>query len=642
MIPATSTQSDSFATVTTPFGDNVLLLDGFAGREALSEPFSFQLRMRSADKALDGSRIVGQKVTVRLQRPGGFLRCFNGIVTRFAHTGADPSHAFYSAELAPRLWLLTLARDRRIFQNQSALDIIRSVLGEFEVAFDARVTASRYPVREYCVQYDESPLQFIARLMEEEGIFYYFTFADGAHTMVLGDSPSAHAALPHEAELWGGQPGEQAAGLPMLAAFRMEQGLGPASHVLADYDYVQAQTSQGSAQPASSAPGARQYIFPGRHKDASDAARKAAVRVAAQQVEARCGSGESNCHGLAAGGTFTLGGHVNAALNAEYVVRAVEHSVAGSHYANSFTVFPLAVPFRAPLVTPRPLVAGTHTATVVGSQGEEIWTDQHGRIKLKFHWDQAPGADQDSSCWVRVAQGMAGHGWGQLFLPRVGQEVVVSYVDGDPDRPLVTGSVYNGQVTPPVTLPSMQTQSVIRSRTSKNGSAGNELRMEDKAGAEELYLHAQRDMNVAVENKLSTTVVGAGESHVVQKGDRLVEVQSGNETHKVSGTRSLEVSGDETRTNGAAFTQEVSGTYTLKVSGDLVIDVTGAITIKSAGSVALEAGTSLSNKAGTTLANKAGTTLSGEGMTVQQKASASHTVESGGMLELKGAMVKLN
>jgi type VI secretion system secreted protein VgrG len=287
-------------------------------------------------------------------------------------------------------------------------------------------------------------------------------------------------------------------------------------------------------------------------------------------------------------------------------------------------------------------VAGTHTAKVVGSTDEEIWTDSQGRIKVKFHWDRSEGADQNSSCWVRVAQSVAGPGWGHLFLPRVGQEVVVSYVDGDPDRPLVTGCVYNGDNATPVSLPSMQTQSVMRSRSSKKGTAGNEIRMEDKIDSEELYFHAQKDMTVEIENALSTTVKAGAETHVVQQGDRSVEVSKGNETHTVKGTRALDVTGDETHTNHAKFTQSVTGdhahtvngNYTLKVGGNLVIEVTGSVSIK--------AGTSFASEAGTTHASKATTTLSTEGMTVSHKASAQQTVDGGGQLALKGGIVQLN
>jgi type VI secretion system secreted protein VgrG len=284
--------------------------------------------------------------------------------------------------------------------------------------------------------------------------------------------------------------------------------------------------------------------------------------------------------------------------------------------------------------TPRPLVAGTHTANVVGSAGEEIWTDEMGRIKLKFHWDRSAGADENSSCWVRVSQASAGQGWGHWVLPRIGQEVVVSYVDGDPDRPLVTGSVYNKTATLPVTLPGSQTQSVMRSRSSKGGTAGNEIRMEDKLNSEELYVHAQKDLTVLVENALTTTVTTGDENHILTKGDRSVDVQTGTDTLKVKGMRTVSITGDESHTNSGAFKHTVDGDYTLKVTGNFVLDVTGSVSIQS--------GTAMKSVAGTTLDLKAGTTLTSTGLTVEQKASTTQTLEGGSMLVLKGGLIKLN
>ena len=624
-------QADCFVSVTTPFGADALLLDGFGGREAISEPFHFDLRMHSTNKALDAQTIIGKGVTVTVKDQVGTARYFNGIVKRFAHTGANSQYGFYSAELAPRLWLLTLGQDRMIYQNQSALDIVKAVLGTFQVPLELRISGD-YAVREYCVQYDESAFAFISRLMEEEGIFYFFTFANGAHTMVLADSASAHEV--GQPTLYFSPDSSVAPRAERVSEFAMTQDIVSGEHVLADYDYLTAASSPASSSASASVPTGRRFTFPGKYATSAEGTRKSAVRLAAQTVQQQTGRGAGYCYALTAGTSFTLSGHVNSALNVSYVVRAVTHTASNDTYGNEFNVFPESVPFRAPLTTPSPLVAGTHTAKVVGSSGEEIWTDSNGRVKLKFYWDGSAGADENSSCWVRVSQSSAGQGWGHLFLPRMGQEVVVSYVDGDPDRPLVTGSVYNGENATPVALPSLQTQSVMRSRSSKGGTAGNEIRMEDKLDSEELYFHAQKDMNVAIENGLTTTLIAGAESHVIQKGDRTIDVQTGKETHTVKGTRTLDVTGDETHTNHAAFTQNVSGNYTLKVTGNLVIDVTGSISIK--------AGTSLASEGGTTHASKAGTTLSGEGMTISHKASATQTVDGGGMLALKGGLVKLN
>jgi type VI secretion system secreted protein VgrG len=319
-------------------------------------------------------------------------------------------------------------------------------------------------------------------------------------------------------------------------------------------------------------------------------------------------------------------------------------------------------------------VAGSQTATVVGPKGEEIWADEHGRIKLQFHWDRFGKKDDTACCWVRVMQPAAGAGFGALFLPRVGQEVVVTHVDGDPDRPLVTGSVYNGENKPPVKLPANQTQTVLKTRSSKKGTAGNEIRLEDKKDAEEFYLHAQKDMKAEIENDLAVTLAKGSETRTIEKGDRTLEIKTGKETHTVKGTRNLTITGNETHTNEAGYTQKVKGDYTLKVTGNLVLDITGDIIIKSAKGVALKAGTSLlseagtdlTNKAGTTLTNKAGTaltnqagtaltnkaslglvneagtTLDNKGAMINSKASAMQTVDGGGMLTVKGGMVKIN
>jgi type VI secretion system secreted protein VgrG len=335
-------------------------------------------------------------------------------------------------------------------------------------------------------------------------------------------------------------------------------------------------------------------------------------------------------------------------------------------YRNRFETFLATVPFRPPRLTPSPSVAGSQTAIVVGPANEEIWTDKEGRVKVQFFWDRVGAKDEKSSGWIRVAQSAAGKGYGTLFMPRVGQEVVISYIDADPDRPLITGSVYNGENTTPVTLPANQTQSVIKSRSSPKGTAGNEIRMEDKKDAEELYLHAQKDMKVEIENALTTTLTKGAEIHTLTEGDRTIELKKGKEIHKVKGTRALTVTGDETHDNEGKFTHTVEGNYTLKITGDLLLDIAGGITIKSAKTVLIEAstslmakagtsltnqaGTALTNQAGTSLTNKAslglvneaGTTLDNKGAMMTHKASAMQTIDGGGMLIVKGGLVKIN
>jgi type VI secretion system secreted protein VgrG len=361
-------------------------------------------------------------------------------------------------------------------------------------------------------------------------------------------------------------------------------------------------------------------------------------------------------------------------LNASYVLRRVHHFARNDMYRNRFEAFLATVPFRPQRLTPLPRVAGSQTALVVGPANEEIWTDKDGRVKVQFFWDRVGAKDEKSSCWIRVAQSAAGKGFGTLFMPRIGQEVVISYIDADPDRPLITGSVYNGENATPVTLPTNQTQSVIKTRSSPKGTAGNEIRLEDKKDAEEFYMHAQKDMKVEIENALTTTLTKGAEIHTLTEGDRTVDVQKGKEIHKVKGTRALTITGDETHDNEGDFKHTVKGDFTLKVTGDFLLDVTGGITIKSAKTVLLdagttmtakagtaltnEAGTALTNKAGTALTNQAGTaltnkasmglvneagtTLDNKGAMITHKASAMQTVDGGGMLTIKGGLVKIN
>jgi type VI secretion system secreted protein VgrG len=674
------TQTNAILSVTTPYGADALLLDAFQGLESISELFRFTLTMRSANTGLDPVTIMGASVTVKIAVPDAPVRFFNGIVSRFMHAGGDSTFSSYSAELVPSLWLLTLSRDRVIYQSKTAVDIIKAVLGVFSIPFKAQLTGT-YTSRDYCVQYDETPLAFICRLMEEEGIFYFFTFVSGGHTMVLADNTAAHT-LCTDATTLRYFPAQEALRLiDVVNYLEYENRLVAQKFEFSDYNYLTPSTPLLTSSSGATGKGS-QFDYPGKHAVLADGTQRAKVRADASQVEGAVCRGTSFCYPLTAGTKFTLSGHSRTALNTALVLRTVTHSASQSSYSNSFEAFDATLPFRPPRVALLPRVSGSQTALVVGSKGEEIWTDQYGRIKIQFPWDRVGVKDENSSCWVRVSQSWAGASWGSLYLPRVGQEVIVSFVDGDPDRPIVTGCVYNAENTTPVTLPAMQTQSTLKSRSSKAGKAGNEMRMEDKLDSEEFYFHAQKDMKVEIENDLSTTLIAGAETHTVTKGDRTIDVQTGKETHSVKGTRTLTVTGNEDHTNSGDFKHTVAGNYQLKVTGDLVIDVTGSITLKAGTTFSVEAGKTLSTKAGTTLAheagttltnkagttltnqsgttltnkagtdlanqagmgmtNKAGTTLDSQGAMITSKASATQTVDGGGMLTLKGGLVMIN
>ena len=301
-------------------------------------------------------------------------------------------------------------------------------------------------------------------------------------------------------------------------------------------------------------------------------------------------------------------------------------------YTNSFEAFAASATFKPPLSTPSPVIPGTQPAVVVGKAGEEIWTDQYGRIKVQFYWDQLGTNDENSSCWIRVSQPWAGKQWGGMFLPRIGHEVIVAFLDGNPDRPVVVGTLYNASQTVPYTLPDEQTKSTIKSSSSKGGSGFNEIRLEDKAGSEEIYIHAQKDMTISVSNKMTTTVTK--DQNIKVLGLRDIECRRDGNTHErgrfqigSEGGVTAKVSGTESRTNDSDYSSTVGGNFTLKVSGNLSIEASGSVSIK--------AGTSFTNKSGTDFTNDAGTTL-------MNKAGASQTVDGGGMLTIKGGIVKIN
>jgi type VI secretion system secreted protein VgrG len=630
--------------VRSPLGADALLLDTLEGSEAISELFTFALHLRASSTSLDAASLVGQEMSATIA--GATPRYVSGIVTRFIQSGQDQDFAIYEAQLAPRLWLLTLSTDRKIYPNLGVDAIVKAVLGTFGIVFESRLAAT-YPALDYCVQYDETAFAFISRLMEQAGIFYFFTFSDQSHTMVLADAGAqcADGAAP-AVRFWPDtgmhKPGDT------VAKFAWEHCIAQGKATVNDYDFTTPDTTLEGTYAAATGSGAS-YEFATGHASVDAARALAQLRVEARQVTACVLRGDSYCAPFTPGTKFTLSGHFVPGLNAAFILRRVHHSVRAGQYTNSFEAFPVAVPFRAPLVTPRPRVVGCETARVLGPAGEAIWTDRHGRVKVRFPWDR-DAQDDKRAPWIRVAQATAGKGVGAFFLPRVGHEVVITYINGDPDRPLVTGSVYNGSNITPATLPANQTQSILRTLSSKEGTAGNELRFEDKKDAEQLYLHAQKDMQVEVENDLATILAKGSETHTVTEGDRTIAIKKGKETHTVAGTRDVAVTGAEKHSNGAAFTQTVKGDYALTVDGNLTITVKGAIKLVGDGAMLLDAagaftarsGAAFVCDAGTSLTHKAASSIKATAPTISSKADASNTVEGGAMVTIKGAMAKVN
>ncbi|OWP50116.1 type VI secretion system tip protein TssI/VgrG [Pseudomonas nitroreducens] len=642
-----------------------------AGEETLNNLGSLRLQGYSSTP-LAPANAVSLHVTATLHNDD-LLRSVDALCAEIHQLPADATVERYQLVLRPWLWWLTLASNNRVFQNLATSDIVTTVFKALGFTdFRLSLTGS-YEPREYCVQYGETDFAFVSRLLEEEGIFWFFTHEEGKHTLVLADSNDAFPPIPNGPEVpYLGQE----IGVRELHGIRSAQYCLQAvagTYSATDYEFTTPATSLYSQAQAEAGPRA-QYEHPGGYtaKARGDALTK--QRVDGLRSQEKRLIGESDCRWLVPGHWFTLTGHDDASLNIDWVLTSVTHEADHEHYRNRFEAIPKATAYRPPRTTPKPRMH-TQTAKVVGKAGEEIWTDQYGRIKIQFPWDLEGKNDEASSCWVRVVLPWSGKGFGMQFIPRIGQEVIVTFIDGDPDRPLVTGCVYNGDNALPYALPENQTQSGIKTNSSKGGGGFNELRFEDKKDAEEVFLQAQKDLKVnvlndstatighdetlTVQNARTRTVKEGDETVTLEKGKRSVTIQTGSDTLDVKDTRTVKVGADQTHSTGGNYSHQVSGNFELTVDGNLTIKVSGTLTLQSGGSLTLKtdadlaaqagtsvtskAGTTLTNQAGTSLTNKAGTTLTNDaGVSLTNKAAAEQTVDGGGMLTLKGGLVKVN
>jgi len=535
-------QADRWLKLDSPLGENVLIPMRLDAREGMSMPFHVRLECISERTEIAPDEILGARHTAKVGH-GQDLRLFNGIVKSLA---PGPTWArglrVYWLELVPDLWFLTLTTDLRIFQDLSAVEIILKLFREHGITdVDPLGIRESHATRTYCVQYRESTFAFISRLMEEEGITYFFEHREDGHTLKLADSTGAYTA--NEIDEIDFHPGGQVAG--SVESWEPRVAFRSAKWTLRDYNFEMPDTDLTARESTVLGPSAFEhevYDYPGRYQHKNRGAELAGFRMEAHESDYDLVDGTSRVRMLRPGTTFRLRKHPSPEQNErEVVLREVRHSATdhshisgnvsvGSSYENSFVAMPSDRVFRPEATTPKPVVHGPHTAVVVGPSGEEIHCDQYGRIKVQFHWDRLGRNDDRSSCWLRVAQGMAGRNWGSLFTPRIGMEVVVEFLEGDPDRPLVVGCVYNAKNMPPYKLPTNKTQSGFKSRSSPNGGAAdfNELRFEDKAGQEQVYVHAQKDFDRVVERD-DTREVGRNETITVKEGDRTVNVDLGSE-----------------------------------------------------------------------------------------------------------------
>ncbi|KQV33804.1 type VI secretion system Vgr family protein [Massilia sp. Root335] len=657
-MPILPTQANREVAVKTVYGDDTLLFKRMQCSEALGRLSEFRIELASELDDIKIAKVLGTGMTVSVDLPQGGKRHFHGIVTRFSYQGWRDGKPSYLATVHPSLWLLTRATNCRIFQEKSAIDIVKAVTGAYGVAIevDECMLAATPAVREYCVQYRESDFNFVCRLLEEEGIYFYFRHEDGKHTMVLADGYGAHVPVSGYDTISFRE--EEAGRDPLQEAVTLLNPGGeiqPSVMALSDFDFEKASASiNGGMLVKSTVPAPfeqasyEHYDYPGRYQVMDTGNGFARARMEALHGQGERIDASGNARGLTTGALFTLAEHPRDDQNRAFLITSAETEITGIDYRSdgaatgldfrcSFQAIGKEHSYRPPATARKPFVQGPQTAMVVGKAGEEIWTDKYGRIKVQFHWDRLGKADEASSCWVRVQQGWAGKGWGMMFVPRIGMEVVVSFLEGDPDRPLVTGCVYNSDALPPYTLPDDQTKSTIKSNTSKGGNGFNEIRFEDKKDSEEIFVQAEKDFNRVVKNN-DTLKVGFEKK---DKGDQTIAIAN-DQSLDVGNDRKVHVKNDQTVAIDNNLTTTVKNDETRKVDNNQSVKVGNTIVVEANTSIELKVGSSSIKIEPAKITIKSVEIAVQSDANMEIKAGAMMQVKSGAVMTIEGALVKIN
>lgn len=603
---AAYTQDNRPLRVTTAIGKDKLLLTSFSGHEEISRLFQFDLQLAGEiGTTVDFSALLGKPVVVAADVIGGEVgtRYFHGIISQFSQGRRDNEFTYYRAEMRPMFWLLTRITQSRIFQQMTVPDILKKVLTGLPVKYEIQGTFEK---RDYCVQYRESDFDFASRLMEEEGIYYYFKHTKDATEMVVANTPQSHSDVPFQKTIRYDEVSGGVRDQVNILSWEKTQEIRSGKTVLWDHCFelphkhldaekvIQDSATVGTVAHKLKLAVAEKlelYDFPGGYaqrfdgiapgggdraadigKIHQDNARTVNLRMQEEAAQTLSIISTSDAPQITAGHKFTLDRHFDA--NGDYLITRVSHTASlglsfragdGAYsYSNEFRCMPMELPYRPVRLTERPTVAGSQTAVVVGPAGEEIFTDKYGRVKVQFHWDRAGKNDAGSSCWIRVATIWAGQKWGVIHIPRIGQEVVVDFIEGDPDQPIIVGSVYNADMMPPWELPANKTQSGIQSRSSMGASPANhnQIRFEDKKGSEQLHIHAEKNQDIEVEND---------ETHWV--GHDRTKTIDHDETVHVKHDRTETVDNNETITIGVDRTETVKNNESITVVKNQTISI---------------------------------------------------------------------
>ncbi|MDH5376821.1 MAG: type VI secretion system tip protein VgrG [Gammaproteobacteria bacterium] len=583
--------------------ENVRVVE-FNCTETLSELYSCNMLIATDDDELTLEDIISQPAALAIMgADGSDTRYINGIVASIRQRESGGRLTVYEVKIVPIYWTLQFRKDSRIFQEKNVQEIIEDVLAAANIASDNYEfnLSESYAVREYCVQYNESDWNFISRMLEEEGIFYFFRHDDTDSKIIFADSNSIYEDIPTEPEI----PYNRQTGLVSEATHIRKFSLGREirSGVTSSNDFLFTNPALGLGTMcfAEMNDELEVYEYPGRYEDEDRGVQLTQVRLDAMRSFAKNANGESDCQRVIPGYKFSLIDHPRDDFNAEYaLVKVVHHGKqlsaleeeAGTSppsYSNSFYCIPAETVFRPRRRAKRPVMRGMQTAIVTGGSEDEILTDRYGRVKVQFHWDRQGQRNEASSCWVRVSQLWAGAGWGAMFIPRVGHEVIIEFLEGDPDRPIITGRLYNGTNTPPNALPDNKTKSTIKSDSSKGSGGSNEITFEDKKDAEQFIISAQKDMSTSVGNNQTNSIAAdrsvsvGGKFNETITGDTKIVIETGTFEHDVqTGSASYKVKGAVTETFQDAHSSTVTNNITItSTAGEITINGKNKISLIS-------------------------------------------------------------
>ncbi len=686
-----------------PLNSKKMILVRAEVEEGLSMLTETDIQFVSPDHDLKLEAIVGQKMSLEIEDEKEKKRFWHGSCISCAYEGKFGSQALYRAEVRPWFWFLTLHADCRIFQEKSALEVIKEIFGDRGFSDFKDSTSSTFEKRDYLVQYRESDYDFICRLMQEEGMYFFFTHDTSKETLVIADGSGSHSALKDAANIeFHFREKEYKREMDHIYEWKSSERVNTGKVTYTDYDFTKPTTD---LKAVTSIPKGKHshkdievYDYPGIHSTAAAGKIRTRIRAEALAAAHKRTWGKCNVRNMAAGGTFTLKEHPRGDLNKEYLVISTTHKLQietdedkenvtsgrdknadnrnnvdtdkKDSYESEFSVQLKSEPFRTPLATPKPIIPGVQTAEVTGPSGEEIYTDKYGRIKVQFHWDRVGKKDENTTCFIRVSQSMSGQSWGAFQIPRIGQEVVVQFEEGNPDRPIVTGMLYHETKKHPFEFPANKTQHGMKTNSTKGGGGFHELVFEDKKDEEFVRFQSEKDYMAVIKNN-SEILIGfekkdpgnyiqkiyANKTEEIETGDHKFTIKEGSEINKIETDRKSTINNDEEVTIANNKTDEIGSNYKIDVGDNLeieagtsikltvgssVIEITSSeISIKST-AISVTATGSMDLEATGAATLKSSAALKLEGSMFDLKGSGTGTVDGGGMLTVKGGLVKIN